>query len=111
AGITADNLHTFFVNPAGSHDRYPIGGDEAVDPASKGGSMGALAGAALIGIIGAGIGVIIGYAFGSSSLGIMSGAGVGAYIGSLAGAMYIVGRKRTMHVVQENGSVRGGESR
>lgn len=93
-GVSADHLHTFFVNPPGSHGSYPIGGDSAYDPNSKGGSMGALAGAALVGIIGAGIGAIIGYAFGSSAIGIISGAGAGAYIGSLAGAMKMVGRKR-----------------
>ncbi len=111
AGVTTDNLHTFFVNPAGSHDRYPLGGDEAVDPESEGGSMGALSGAALIGLIGAGVGAVIGYAFGSSTIGLLSGAGVGAYIGSLAGAMRVIGRTRITRFVRKGGIVTSNESR
>src|SRR5690606_2392030 len=94
AGVSGDHLHTFYVNPAGSHATYPLGGDNAVDPDSSGGSDGALAGAALLGIVGAGVGALIGYVFGSSVIGMVGGAGVGAYIGSLAGAMRKLGRKK-----------------
>ncbi|NYT36656.1 hypothetical protein ERD78_07215 [Allopusillimonas soli] len=110
-GIAAGDLHTFFVNPAGSHDRYPLGGDQVFDPASEGGSVGALGGAALIGIIGACVGAVVGYAFGSSTIGIIGGAGVGAYVGSLAGAMRMIGRKRPDRSLREREIAKASEGR
>ncbi len=110
AGVTADNLHTFFVNPAGSHDRFPIGGDVAVDPAAEGAFMGAMAGAAIIGLVGALAGAAIGYAFGSSAVGILIGAGVGGYTGALAGAMRMLGNKYPRRVRRREGAVRSEKS-
>ncbi|WP_447919874.1 hypothetical protein [Achromobacter aegrifaciens] len=46
-GYTEDDIHTFYINTAGEHARYPIGGDR-----------------------------------------------VGAYLGALAGALWVVGRGR-----------------
>lgn len=94
AGVTPDALHTFFVNPAGAHDRYPMGGDRAADPDSEGGPTGAVGGAAAIGLLGAVIGGVVAFAFGTSLVTIVGGAGVGAYIGSLIGAMSALGRAR-----------------
>jgi len=111
SGVSGDHLHTFYVNPAGSHATYPIGGDNAVDPDSKGGSVGALAGAAVLGIIGAGIGALIGYIFGSSVIGMVGGAGAGAYIGSLAGAMRTLGRKKTGRSAHERATAQASEGR
>lgn len=93
-GITSNDLHTFFVNPAGWHDNYPLGGDRAADPNSKGAPFTAVAGAAALGLIGAVIGAVVGWAFSSSALLIVGGIAVGAYIGSLAGAMYSLGKRR-----------------
>lgn len=81
AGFKRDALAIFYVNPAGQHDTYPIGGDsdesagahDAGKTAAVGGGAGALAGAA------------VGMAAGP--VGALAGAGVGAYTGSLAGAM------------------------
>ncbi|TEA77668.1 hypothetical protein [Allopusillimonas ginsengisoli] len=94
AGITPDRLHTFYVNPAGSHDRYPLGGDHAADPNSIGAPSGAVAGAAVLGGIGAIIGGIVVSVFGADTAAIAGGAGVGAYVGSLVGAMRGLGRSR-----------------
>jgi len=93
-GITQDELHTFFVNPAGWHDRYPGGGDRAADPNSQGAPLTAVGGAAATGIVGAVAGGIIALFLTDSILPVVGGAGVGAYIGSLAGAMYSLGKPR-----------------
>lgn len=93
-GVSGDELHTFFVNPAGWHDRYPMGGDRAADPDSKGAPGTAVAGAALLGIVGAVLGGVIIWLFSAPALFIVGGMAVGAYIGSLAGAMYSLGRPR-----------------
>jgi len=85
AGVTADDLFTFFVNPA--EGRHGVGDDPA--------SGGTLAGAAVMGLIGACAGAIIGFAFDSAAIGIVGGAGVGAYLGSLIGAVRTLGRPRS----------------
>ncbi len=94
AGVAPDALHTFFVNPAGAHDRYPLGGDRAADPQAKGAPYGAVGGAAAVGIVGALVGGVIAFTFADSVLPIVAGAGVGAYIGSLAGAVHSLGGKK-----------------
>lgn len=94
AGVTHDALHTFFVNPPGAHDRYPMGGDMASDPDSEGAPYSAVGGAAAVGLVGALVGGVIAFTFTDSILPLVGGAGVGAYIGSLAGAMYSLGRAR-----------------
>lgn len=93
-GVTGDDLHTFFVNPAGWHDRYPLGGDRAADPNSKGAPATAVAGAAIVGVAGAVLGGAVAWLFSAPALLIVGGIAVGAYIGSLAGAMYSLGRPR-----------------
>ncbi len=92
AGISSDALHTFYVNPAGTHDAFPGGGDSVADPGSEGGQYGAVGGAAIFGLLGAGIGMAVTYSFGVSALFIAGGAGIGAYVGSLLGAVYKLGR-------------------
>lgn len=93
-GVSGDELHTFFVNPAGWHDRYPLGGDRAADPNSKGAPATAVAGAALVGIVGAVLGGALTWLLSAPALFIVGGIAVGAYVGSLAGAMYSLGRPR-----------------
>ena len=85
AGVTADDLFTFFVNPADKPGPHP-----AEDPASGG----AWIGAAVTGLVGAVIGALIGSVFGLTAISIVGGAGVGAYVGSLAGALRTLGRQR-----------------
>lgn len=93
-GITEDALHTFFVNPPGSHDRYPLGGDRANDPDSAGAPVGAIAAGAAVGLIGAVVGGVLALALTDSLLPIVAAGGVGAYVGSLIGAVFVLGKKR-----------------
>ena len=85
AGVRAENLSSFRVNPAGEHDVLPGGGDRAESPGTKHASSGAAKGAA----VGAAVGVVAGVAaspvFGP--VGVAVGAGAGAYAGSLVGAL------------------------
>ncbi len=95
ASVPAESLHTFFVNPSGEHARFPLGGDRVADPQAKGAPYGALGGAALLGTLGAVAGSVVGLMFDGALIFIIGGAGLGAYIGSLGGAMYALGRKQT----------------
>ncbi len=110
-GVAPDALHTFFVNPAGAHDRYALGGDRAADPDSQGGQFGAVGGAAAVGIVGALIGAVVAFSFSTSFLIVVAGAGAGAYIGSLAGAMYVLGKARPRRNLQEAVNAKINEGR
>jgi len=87
AGFAQEDVSIFFVNPAGQHDRYPLGGDQAVDPGARKTKHGAIAGAALLGLAGAVIGSIVWLYAAGSVLALVIAVGVGAYIGSLGGAL------------------------
>lgn len=87
AGFAPEDVSIFFVNPAGQHDRYSLGGDQAVDPGARKTRRGAVAGAALLGLAGALIGSVIWLYAGGSVLALLLAVGVGAYVGSLAGAL------------------------
>ena len=49
-GFLDEDIFTF-VNPAGEHDRYPIGSDRTFDPDSAGGQYGVLVGGAVSGLV------------------------------------------------------------
>ena len=53
-GFNADDVTVFFVNPAGQHATYPIGGDRDASPGAKHAYGGALKGAAVGTTVGAG---------------------------------------------------------
>lgn len=88
AGCVEEDVSLFFVNPPGQHARYPIGGDQnkgaASTDAPRGASISVPIGAAIGAIVGGGIFT----AFSAPVLVFAIAAGVGAYIGSLIGAMY-----------------------
>ncbi|MFT0548300.1 hypothetical protein ACMHYO_18450 [Allopusillimonas ginsengisoli] len=111
AGVSSDALHTFYVNPAGSHDTFPGGGDRAADPGSEGGQYGAVVGAAALGIAGAVLGAAVTYSLGTSALYIAGGAGIGAYVGSLVGAVYKLGRAHPERTRAENRIAQKNEGR
>jgi len=92
-GIGEEAVNIFFVNPPGWHDRYPLGGDQAADPDARGATKGAVLGAALLATVGAAIGAGLLYAFGRTGLEIVAGGAVGAYLGSLGGALSMAGRR------------------
>jgi hypothetical protein len=81
AGFAPDRISSFYVNPPGQHDAYPLGGDRDKSPGAKesdeglvkGGAMGAVAGAV------AGSATIPA----TGPLGPVVGALVGAHVGSL----------------------------
>ncbi len=85
AGFARDDVSSFFVNPPGQHDRYPLGGDEDESPGTRDAGPGAATGAAG----GGGVGVALGAAaipvLGPA--GPAAGAAIGAYIGALVGAL------------------------
>jgi hypothetical protein len=81
AGVALDHICTFRVNPAGSHDKLPAGGDHDASTGSKHAQSGATKGAA----VGAAVGAVAGAVGGP--VGMAAGAGVGAYTGSLVGSL------------------------
>ncbi|SAI69290.1 Uncharacterised protein [Bordetella ansorpii] len=86
-------VNIFFVNPPGWHDRHPLGGDRTADPDARGASKGALMGAGLLATLGAAVGAGILFALGSTGFELVVAAGLGAYVGSLMGAMRRAGRR------------------
>jgi uncharacterized membrane protein len=83
AGVNAEYLCEFRVNPPGMHDQTPVGGDRDESPGAHEADSGATKGAALGATIGTVAGVAITPLLGPA--GIVAGAGVGAYTGSLLG--------------------------
>jgi len=84
-GFGADDVTVFFVNPAGQHAIYPIGGDRDASPGATHAQSGALKGAAVGSAVGAGVGLAASPLLGPAA--IIAGAGAGAYAGSLVGAL------------------------
>ena len=85
AGVARENMCEFRVNPPGEHDRLMKGGDREESPGARHVDKGATKGAA----IGAAIGTVAGVAATPlmGPAGIIAGAGVGGYTGSLVGGM------------------------
>ena len=81
AGVNAEYLCEFRVNPPGMHDATPIGGDRAESPGAHNADGGAVKGAAIGAAIGTAAGAVLGPA------GMVAGAGAGAYTGSLVGGL------------------------
>lgn len=81
-GFAPGHISSFYLNPPGQHDMYPVGGDRDESPgATKAGS-----GAAAGGAVGAAVGLIGAPVTGpvSTALGALVGAHVGSLIGSLS---------------------------
>jgi hypothetical protein len=85
AGFAADRTTTFFVNPPGQHDLFPIGGDEDESPGTENAASGAATGAMAGGAVGVAVGLVTLPVLGPGAA--LAGAGVGAYTGSLYGAL------------------------
>ncbi|ANY16132.1 hypothetical protein [Bordetella pseudohinzii] len=82
-GFPVADMHTFYVNPPGEHAVYPIGGDEAIDPQARGQGAGAWLGALLLGTAAASVAALAL----APPWAVIAVGGVGAYIGSLTGAL------------------------
>ncbi|WP_050463983.1 hypothetical protein [Herbaspirillum autotrophicum] len=85
AGHPRTAIATFYLNPAGQHDLYPIGGDRDKSPGASDTDVGVVAGAGAGAVVGAGAGAVLAPVTGPVGpiLGTLAGAHVGALIGSL----------------------------
>jgi hypothetical protein len=84
-GFDAADVTVFFVNPAGQHATYLIGGDRDASPGAKHAYGGALKDAAVGTTVGVGAGLAASPVLDPAA--VVAGAGVGAYAGSLVGAL------------------------
>jgi hypothetical protein len=94
--LIADGFHqndasTFFVNPPGQHDQFPVGGDQDADANATKADTGAVAGAAVGGAAGAAAALLVPGLGPALALGVI---GVGLYTGSLAGALTKLGDRK-----------------
>ena len=90
AGFDRQDYTSFFLNPAGQHAEYPIGGDAHHDEGTKESGKSAAATAAIGSVTGLALGTAVGAAIGEpgfTAAGAIAGAGVGGYVGSLAGGL------------------------
>jgi len=81
AGFAREHISSFYVNPQGQHDVYPIGGDRQESPGAKEAGKGMAAGAAT----GAAVGIAAAPLLGP--VGPAAGGMVGAYVGGLIGGL------------------------
>lgn len=97
SGFPDWDIHTFYVNPAGEHGRFPYGGDRRSDPDAGRADMGAYLGAGGVGAVFAVVGGFVAAELSDSTAAILAAAGVGAYLGSLFGALWVTGHGTTQH--------------
>lgn len=90
-GFSDQDLNLFYVNPPGQHGAFAIGGDHAADAGARKSGVGAISGVLLGAAAGAALGAALVAALGStppmSLLVLVFAIGLGAYLGSLAGAL------------------------
>ncbi|CAG9178986.1 hypothetical protein [Cupriavidus pinatubonensis] len=90
-GVAEEDLSVFYVNPPGQHATYPIGGDSAVDPGARRSGLGALTGVLLGATVGAAVGAalvtMLALSPPVSLFVLVFTTGLGAYAGSLVGAL------------------------
>lgn len=85
AGFAPEHISSFYLNPPGRHDTFPIGGDVAEAEGARDAGAGIAAGAVTGGAVGAAVGAVTAPVTGP--LGAVIGGFVGAHIGNTAGAM------------------------
>jgi len=85
-GFKRTEFQSFYVNPGGQHALYPIGGDARSDEGAKRAGRGTVYGAVLGGIAGALAGYAASIPIGNPYI-IVAGGAIGAYAGSLVGAL------------------------
>ncbi|MEO8677167.1 MAG: hypothetical protein ABI569_16445 [Casimicrobiaceae bacterium] len=89
-GFSPSSMDAYFLNASGQHARFPIGGDQDVDPEAHGAETGALAGAAIGGVAGAALGLVAAPMAGPAAA--VGAIAAGVYAGSLAGAVHSLGK-------------------
>lgn len=89
SAFDVNDICTFAVNPPGQHATFPIGGDEHADPGARAASNKSVKGAAIGGAVGLGAGAAVSVMLPEAPMAAIAGASaaVGAYTGSLAGAL------------------------
>jgi hypothetical protein len=85
AGISADYICKFRVNPPGEHAKLAIGGDHGASAGARHAHAGAAKGAAIGAAVGLAAGAAVAPFLGPA--GVAAGVGVGAYTGSLVGSL------------------------
>ena len=85
AGFAAEHISSFYLNPPGRHDAFPIGGDQNSSEGARDAPAGLAAGTTAGGAIGAAVGAATLPVTGP--LGPVAGAMVGAHIGNVAGSL------------------------
>lgn len=87
SGFPDEHICTFYLNPAGQHDLFPIGGDRDKSPGAKESGHTMARGAATGGVIGGAAGLagtpVVGPV--APVVGALLGAHIGSLIGSLSG--------------------------
>lgn len=90
-GFADQDLSLFYVNPPGQHAAYALGGDHAADAGARKSGVGAIAGVVIGAAVGAAVGAMLISALSAvpplSILVLVLAVGLGAYLGSLAGAL------------------------
>lgn len=97
AGAPSDQITSFYVNPPGQHDLYPIGGDRNESPGAEDSDKGTAAGLGAGGVIGGAAGAAAG------ALGAITGALVGAHIGSLIGSLSVTDENKDIPPLRQAG--------
>ena len=90
AGFQSADCTSFYLNPAGQHAQYPLGGDSHHDEGTKESGKKAATVAAIGGVTGLALGTATGAALGEpvfTVAGAIAGAGIGGYVGALAGGL------------------------
>lgn len=85
AGFPYDQMTTFYVNPPGQHDLFPVGGDRDESPGTESAAGTSASGAVVGGVVGVAVGIATLPLLGPGAA--VAGAGAGAYVGSLYGAL------------------------
>jgi hypothetical protein len=85
-GVPRAAISAFYVNPAGQHDLYPLGGDHDKSLGAKETGKGVLEGVSAGGVVGIAIGAAILPVAGPVAP--VVGGLVGGYVGSLVGSMH-----------------------
>jgi hypothetical protein len=87
-GFLGRDISTFYVDATTHGDVGPT------DPDSQGAQWGAVAGAGCIGLLFAVLGGVIASRVSDTATAMLIGGGLGAYLGSLWGALWVTGRRR-----------------
>lgn len=101
AGAPAAQITSFYVNPPGQHDLYPVGGDRDESPGAEDSDKGTAAGLGVGGVIGGAAGAATTPVTGP--LGAITGALVGGHVGSLIGSLSQTDEAHEMPPVRKSG--------